>query len=157
MAVLFCTYAAKSATRASSIRARSGSIARIIGNRVHRVGRVHRLYFSPGMFGFGRLASYDYFVHLERALSERLLDGGAAEVETYVVDVPPGGQAFIGNVGQWRMRIDADGGYVSTLGETIRIGGRWTAEGDRLVFADQHGDGNCSWPWSRRSMPNTRP
>jgi hypothetical protein len=49
---------------------------------------LHRLYFSPGMFGFGRLASYDYFVHLEAALGERLRRAGH-EFETYVVDVPP--------------------------------------------------------------------
>lgn len=49
---------------------------------------LHRLYFSPGMFGFGRLASYDYFVHLERALAERLRALGH-ETETHVVDVAP--------------------------------------------------------------------
>jgi hypothetical protein len=49
---------------------------------------LHRLYLSPGMFGFGRLASYDYFVHLERALGSRLRDAGQ-EVETHVVHVAP--------------------------------------------------------------------
>jgi len=48
----------------------------------------HRLYFSPGMFGFGRLASYDYFTHLERSLSERLRAAGD-EVETHVAQVSP--------------------------------------------------------------------
>src|SRR5580704_7114834 len=40
------------------------------------------------MFGFGRLASYDYFVHLERALSASLRAAGD-EVSTWVVDVAP--------------------------------------------------------------------
>ena len=49
---------------------------------------LHRIYLSPGMFGFGRLASYDYFTHLERALSERLRAAGE-EVEIHVVQVSP--------------------------------------------------------------------
>ncbi len=49
---------------------------------------VHRLYFSPGMFGFGRLASYDYFAHLERSLSDRLRAEGH-QVETHVAQVSP--------------------------------------------------------------------
>ncbi|HXN33090.1 MAG TPA: hypothetical protein VN894_14565 [Polyangiaceae bacterium] len=49
---------------------------------------LHRLYFSPGMFGFGRLASYDYFVHLDRALCERLRAHGD-QVETCVLQVSP--------------------------------------------------------------------
>lgn len=49
---------------------------------------LHRAYFSPGMFGFGRLASYDYFVHLERALAARIREKGDT-LQTYVVDVPP--------------------------------------------------------------------
>jgi triacylglycerol lipase len=49
---------------------------------------LHRLYFSPGMFGFGRLASYDYFVHLDRALSARLRAHGE-QVETHVLQVSP--------------------------------------------------------------------
>jgi len=40
------------------------------------------------MFGFGRLASYDYFVHLERALGDALRARGQ-EVATWVVDVAP--------------------------------------------------------------------
>ena len=40
------------------------------------------------MFGFGRLASYDYFAHLERALCAELRARGA-EVATWVVDVAP--------------------------------------------------------------------
>jgi triacylglycerol lipase len=49
---------------------------------------IHRIYFSPGMFGFGRLASYDYFAHLQQALSERLRAAGD-QVETHVVHVSP--------------------------------------------------------------------
>ena len=49
---------------------------------------LHRAYFAPGMFGFGRLASYDYFAHLEAALAARFRDAGH-RLETFVVDVPP--------------------------------------------------------------------
>ena len=49
---------------------------------------LHRAYFAPGMFGFGRLASYDYFAHLEAALGARFRDAGH-RLETFVVDVPP--------------------------------------------------------------------
>ncbi len=49
---------------------------------------LHRIYFDPGMFGFGRLASYDYFAHIERGIGERLRAAGCS-VATYVVDVPP--------------------------------------------------------------------
>jgi triacylglycerol lipase len=49
---------------------------------------LHHLYFSPGMFGFGRLASYDYFVHLDRAISERLRARGE-QVQTHVLQVSP--------------------------------------------------------------------
>jgi triacylglycerol lipase len=49
---------------------------------------LHHLYLSPGMFGFGRLASYDYFTHVERALSARLRARGQ-EVATHVIHVSP--------------------------------------------------------------------
>ncbi|MDB4933197.1 MAG: Lipase precursor [Labilithrix sp.] len=40
------------------------------------------------MFGFGRLATYDYFAHVERALVKRFADAGK-ELEPHVVDVSP--------------------------------------------------------------------
>jgi triacylglycerol lipase len=49
---------------------------------------VHRIYFDPGMFGFGRLASYEYFGHLRKALERELTSGGDT-VECYVADVQP--------------------------------------------------------------------
>ncbi len=40
------------------------------------------------MFGFGRLATYDYFAHVERALVKRFADAGK-KLEPHVVDVSP--------------------------------------------------------------------
>lgn len=36
----------------------------------------HRVYLISGLFGFGKLAGYDYFEHLERALTRRFADAG---------------------------------------------------------------------------------
>ncbi len=49
---------------------------------------IHHVYFSPGMFGFTRLASYNYFSHVERAVKERFRKAGL-EIETHVSDVLP--------------------------------------------------------------------
>lgn len=49
---------------------------------------LHHVYFAPGMFGFGKLASYDYFAHLERALVRELRARGH-DAGTWVLDVPP--------------------------------------------------------------------
>jgi triacylglycerol lipase len=54
--------------------------------KYHRV--VHRIYFVPGMFGFGRLGSYDYFGHLADALSASFARRGE-RITTFTVDVPP--------------------------------------------------------------------
>jgi triacylglycerol lipase len=46
------------------------------------------IYLSPGMFGFGRLASFSYFEHLESALVERFRRMGRS-VHVQVCDVHP--------------------------------------------------------------------
>jgi triacylglycerol lipase len=53
-----------------------------------RAKPVHHVYFSPGMFGFTRLASYNYFAHVERALAERFTEVGE-RIEAHVSDVLP--------------------------------------------------------------------
>src|SRR5688572_5895407 len=40
------------------------------------------------MFGFGKLATYDYFAHVERALKRRFADAGKV-LEAHVVEVAP--------------------------------------------------------------------
>src|SRR5687767_5105451 len=49
---------------------------------------VHRVYLIPGMFGFGKLAGYDYFAHVEEALAARFAVAGAPLV-LEVVPTPP--------------------------------------------------------------------
>jgi hypothetical protein len=46
---------------------------------------VHRVYFVPGMFGFGHLAGYDYFKHVRAGLERRFARAG---VSARFVDVP---------------------------------------------------------------------
>ena len=53
-----------------------------------RPAMIHSVYLSPGMFGFGQLASYDYFAHVERALRDRFRAAGE-ELQSWVVDVAP--------------------------------------------------------------------
>ena len=82
---------------------------------------IHRIYLSPGMFGFGNLASYNYFAHVKRALEERLgTDGDTAQV--YVVDVPPTAsvrrRAAMMAVRVARTCGDGDGGPIHLLGHS---------------------------------------
>jgi hypothetical protein len=46
---------------------------------------IHRVYLIPGMFGFAKLAGYDYFEHVERLLSARF----EAEGLRYVLEIVP--------------------------------------------------------------------
>jgi triacylglycerol lipase len=48
----------------------------------------HHVYLSPGMFGFGRLGSYNYFAHVERELAARFAAAGH-ELVAHVIDVLP--------------------------------------------------------------------
>lgn len=50
--------------------------------------KTHRVYFVPGMFGFGSLAGYDYFRHVREALEQRFADAGV-ELVAEVVPTPP--------------------------------------------------------------------
>lgn len=47
-----------------------------------------RVYLAPGMFGFARLCSFEYFEHVVRALQERFTSRGRP-VEVHVVEVHP--------------------------------------------------------------------
>ena len=46
------------------------------------------VYLSPGMFGFRRLGSYDYFAHMEAGFRRRFRDAGR-QIEVHVVDAHP--------------------------------------------------------------------
>lgn len=46
------------------------------------------VYLSPGMFGFGRLGSYNYFAHVERELTARFADAGHELVAHVITDLP---------------------------------------------------------------------
>jgi triacylglycerol lipase len=50
------------------------------------VARTTHVYLIPGIFGFGRLAGYDYFGHLERELEARFAARGRS-LTTHVVSV----------------------------------------------------------------------
>src|SRR4051812_1372040 len=52
------------------------------------MARTQHLILSSGMFGFGRLAAYDYFGHVDAALSRRFADAGVP-MKVHVAEVPP--------------------------------------------------------------------
>lgn len=52
--------------------------------------QTHHVYLIPGLFGFGKLAGYDYFEHLESALRERFAAAGVPLCIS-VISAPPTG------------------------------------------------------------------
>jgi triacylglycerol lipase len=48
----------------------------------------HHVFLIPGLFGFGKLAGYDYFEHFERALGVHF-SAARATLRTTVVSTPP--------------------------------------------------------------------
>jgi len=48
----------------------------------------HHVYLSPGMFGFGRIGSYDYFAHVERELAARFAAAGHELIAHVIEDLP---------------------------------------------------------------------
>jgi hypothetical protein len=50
----------------------------------------HHIYFIPGMFGFGEIAGYDYFAHMQRGLERRFADAGVKAVFDDVPTPPTG-------------------------------------------------------------------
>lgn len=48
----------------------------------------HRVYLIPGLFGFATLAGYDYFIHLEQAISARFAAAGVPVVLERVPSLP---------------------------------------------------------------------
>lgn len=46
------------------------------------------VYLSPGMFGFGRLGSYNYFAHVQRELGARFATAGHELVPHVIEDLP---------------------------------------------------------------------
>lgn len=51
---------------------------------------IHHVVLIPGVFGFSRLAGYEYFVHIEQALQDRMRTAGQP-CELVVVSAPPTG------------------------------------------------------------------
>ncbi len=49
---------------------------------------LHRIYLSPGFFGFGKLGAFDYFEHVESELVHQLRAAGD-EARTHVLNVLP--------------------------------------------------------------------
>jgi hypothetical protein len=48
----------------------------------------HHVYFSPGMFGFGKLGSYTYFTHVQRELTARFAAAGHELCGHVIEDLP---------------------------------------------------------------------
>ena len=80
----------------------------------------HHLFFVPGMFGFGELAGYDYFGHVERVLATRCERAGV-EHRMNVIQAPPTAslRRRAGHVArQIAASVRDDGSYVHIIGHS---------------------------------------
>jgi triacylglycerol lipase len=68
-----------------------------------------RIFLIPGMFGFGSLAGYDYFVHVRAALEQRFADAGAAAVVQVVPSPPTSSLRYRSGVLARHVAASADG------------------------------------------------
>jgi hypothetical protein len=100
---------------------------------------LHHVYFCPGMFGFARLASYDYFGHVDRALTTRFQRAGATLV-THVSDALPteSVRRRATRLAELVARTSGDSGSIHLLGHsTGGLDARLVASpGARLPVAD---------------------
>jgi triacylglycerol lipase len=90
---------------------------------------IHRVYFVPGLFGFAKLAGYDYFNHLRRGIEQRYARAG---VPVVCEDVPAPPTSSL----RYRSRVLA-GTVARTLGDgPIHLVGHSTGGLDaRLVLS----------------------
>ncbi len=109
---------------------------------------IHRVYFVPGMFGFGRIAGYDYFTHVRQGIEQRF---AAAGLKVQFEDAPTPPTSSL----RYRARVLANT-IARTAGEgdsPIHLVGHSTGGLDvRLVmspYADL-GGGNEPLAWRSR-------
>ncbi|HEY5927670.1 MAG TPA: hypothetical protein VIV11_38560 [Kofleriaceae bacterium] len=79
----------------------------------------HHVYLSPGMFGFGRLGSYNYFAHVERELGIRFAAAGQ-EIALHVIeDLPTASiRRRATRLAETIAQTAGDGGAVHLLGHS---------------------------------------
>ncbi len=103
---------------------------------------MHHVYLIPGMFGFARLAGYEYFGHLTRALQRRYDEVGQ-QVHVDVIPMPPTSSIRSRSrlLTQTLDRLNSQGS------SPIHLVGHSTGGLDiRLALAESAGAG----PWRRR-------
>ncbi|HVJ18675.1 MAG TPA: hypothetical protein VM686_24810 [Polyangiaceae bacterium] len=108
----------------------------------------HRVYFVPGMFGFGKIAGYDYFTHLRQGLEQRF---AAAGLTLLAEDAPTPPTSSL----RYRARVLANT-IARTCGDDdspIHLVGHSTGGLDvRLLLSPtvDLGSGQEHWPWRSR-------
>jgi triacylglycerol lipase len=110
----------------------------------------HHVYMSPGMFGFGRLGSYNYFAHVERELGTRFAAAGHELVAHVIEDLPTASiRRRATRLAETIAHTAGDGGAIHLLGHsTGGIDARIVASpGTRSIIA-----GSLEWLPRLRSV-----